>query len=114
MSVRVPIGTHILQVAPMIDVTDRDFRFFIRLLSKRVQLWTEMVAANAVIHTSDLDKLLGYSREEHPIVCQLGGNDPEALKKATSVVAHFVYDEINLNVGARAAGWRSVVGLGRR
>ena len=96
---RVPQGIHRLQVAPMIDVTDRDFRFFVRLLTKRTQLWTEMITSSAVNHTDDLGKLLGFSPEEHPIVCQIGGNDPGQLAAATSVVCHFGFDEVNLNVG---------------
>eukprot|EP00948_MAST-09A_sp_MAST-9A-sp1_P002479 g2479.t1 len=47
-----------------------------------------------------LDPWLGHNRpKSHPIVCQIGGNNPELLGQASSLVNKFNYDEINLNVG---------------
>jgi len=85
-------------VAPMMDWTDRHCRAFHRRLSQRALLYTEMVTTGAVIH-GDRDRLLGFSAEEHPVACQLGGSDPADLAAAAKIVEAFGYDEVNLNVG---------------
>lgn len=85
-------------VAPMMDWTDRHERFFLRLLSARTLLYTEMVTSMAVIH-GDRQRLLGFNREEHPVALQLGGSEPEEVAEAARIGADFGYDEINLNVG---------------
>ena len=82
----------------MMDWTDRHCRAFHRLFSHRVQLYTEMVTAQAVIH-GDRKRLLGFDSVEHPLVLQLGGSDPALLAEAAKIGADFGYDEINLNVG---------------
>lgn len=87
-----------ISVAPMMDLTDRHFRFLARLLSRRILLYTEMLTSKAVIH-GDRDYLLGYSQVEHPIALQLGGNDPAELVTAAQIGVDYGYDEINLNVG---------------
>ncbi len=94
------LGTQVdkLSVAPMMDWTTRDCRFFLRLLSRRVRLYTEMVTAAAVLH-GDRERLLGFSAEEHPVALQLGGAEPEAMARAAAIGAGFGYDEINMNVG---------------
>ena len=68
------------------------------MLTRRAALFTEMVTAPAVIH-GDRERLLGYSDEEHPVVCQLGGPDPRQLAEAARIVADFGYDQIDLNCG---------------
>ena len=85
-------------VAPMMDWTDRHDRYFMRLMSKRARLYTEMVTADAV-RFGDRDKLLDYNNEEHPLALQLGGSDPQALAEAAKIGEDYGYDEINLNVG---------------
>jgi tRNA-dihydrouridine synthase A len=85
-------------VAPMMDWTDRHCRFFHRLLSARALLYTEMVTAQAILH-GDRERLLGFSREEHPVALQLGGSDPVKLAEAAAIGEGFGYGEINLNVG---------------
>ena len=87
-----------LSVAPMMDWTDRFDRSFLRLISKHTLLYTEMVTTGAIIH-GDKEKLLGFEDQEHPVACQLGGSDPEALAICAKVVEDFGYDEVNLNVG---------------
>ena len=82
----------------MMEWSDRHCRAFHRTLSSRALLYTEMVTANAVIF-GDRERLLGFSPEEHPVVVQLGGSQPEALAKAARICAEWGYDEINLNVG---------------
>ncbi|MGD8838830.1 MAG: tRNA dihydrouridine(20/20a) synthase DusA [Gammaproteobacteria bacterium] len=85
-------------IAPMMDCSDRHSRFFLRLFSPRILLYTEMVTAAAVVH-GDPERLLGFSDEEHPLAVQLGGSDPELLYRAAAICRDFGYDEINLNCG---------------
>jgi tRNA-dihydrouridine synthase A len=82
----------------MMDWTDRHCRFFHRLLTRRVLLYTEMVTAEAILH-GKRNRLLGFSEEEHPVGLQLGGSDPGKLAEAAAIGEAFGYDEINLNVG---------------
>jgi tRNA-dihydrouridine synthase A len=85
-------------LAPMIDWTDKHFRYFIRLLSKKAVLYTEMITANAIIH-GDRSHLLNFNAEEHPVALQLGGSDPQLLAECARIAVDYGYDEINLNVG---------------
>ena len=85
-------------VAPMMDWTDRHCRYFHRKFTKRALLYTEMVAAAALIQGKAYH-LLDYSEEEHPVALQLGGSDPIQLAEAASIGQSRGYDEINLNVG---------------
>lgn len=87
-----------MSVAPMMDRTDRHFRFMMRLITRRTLLYTEMVTARAVLH-GDRARVLGYSEEEHPLALQLGGDDPSELAEAARIGEDFGYDEVNLNVG---------------
>jgi tRNA-dihydrouridine synthase A len=88
----------IVSIAPMMDWTDRHCRYFFRLLSKHVVLYTEMVVAQAIIH-GDLKKHLAFHEIEHPVVLQLGGSDPALLSACAKIVENYGYDQINLNVG---------------
>ncbi|RED48574.1 tRNA dihydrouridine(20/20a) synthase DusA [Aestuariispira insulae] len=87
-----------LSIAPMMDWTDRYDRYFLRLFSKHMLLYTEMVTTGAVIH-GERQRLIGFDPFEHPVACQLGGSNPADLAEAARIVADFGYDEINLNVG---------------
>ena len=89
---------NIFSIAPMMDWTDRHCRYFHRLISPNVLLYTEMVTANAAIH-GDRQQLLGYDDTQHPIALQLGGSAPQLLAQATQIGFDYGYDEINLNVG---------------
>jgi len=80
------------------DCTDRHERYFLRLISRHVLLYTEMVSTGAIVH-GDKERLLGFDVFEHPVALQLGGSDPEALAMCAKVGEDWGYDEINLNVG---------------
>ena len=84
-------------VAPMMDWTDRHCRYFMRLLSPSVFLYTEMVTA-AAIHHGDADRFLRFDELEHPIALQLGGSKSEWMASATKIASTYAYDEININV----------------
>ena len=87
-----------LCVAPMMDWTDRHCRYFLKQLAPDARLFTEMVTAEALIH-GDLDRLLGHSAAETPLVLQLGGSQPDRLAQAVVRAAPWGFAEINLNVG---------------
>ena len=89
---------HRFCVAPMMDRTDRHERFFLRSLSKKAYLYTEMINANAVLFGNQ-NELLKFNECEHPLAIQLGGNDPIKLSEAATISESYGYDEINLNVG---------------
>jgi tRNA-dihydrouridine synthase A len=82
----------------MMEWTDRHCRHFLRLISRRTFLYTEMVTADAVLY-GDRERVLGFSAEEHPVGLQLGGSDPDKLARAAELGADWGYDEINLNIG---------------
>ena len=88
----------ILAVAPMMDWTDRHCRYFLRLISKRAWLYTEMVTTGAILY-GDRNRFLAFDTAEHPIALQLGGSDPKALAAAAIEGERFAYDEININIG---------------
>ncbi len=87
-----------LSIAPMMQRTDRDFRYLMRLISRHTLLWTEMITAKAILH-GDHEHLLGYDDAEHPLVLQLGGDDPAEMAEASRIAQAWGYDEVNINVG---------------
>ena len=82
----------------MMDWTDRHCRYFLRLISPHVRLYTEMVTA-AALHHGDTGRLLDFDEAEHPVALQVGGSDPELMAAAAQMGAKRGYDEININVG---------------
>ena len=71
-----------VSVAPMMDCTDRHDRFFLRLISKNVMLYSEMVATKSAIH-GDRKKILEFNKVEKPLALQVGGSDKEELTTQT-------------------------------
>ncbi|ASJ74755.1 tRNA dihydrouridine(20/20a) synthase DusA [Granulosicoccus antarcticus] len=87
-----------LVVAPMMELTDRHYRYLARLLTRHTLLYTEMLTCKAVIH-GDRSYLLGKHAAEGPVVLQLGGSDVAEMAQAAAIGAEWGYDEINMNVG---------------
>jgi len=87
-----------VSVAPMMDCTDKHERYFLRLISKNVLLYTEMIVSEA-IDRGDKNKLLSFNLNEKPVALQLGGSSPKLLANASKIGEEFGYDEINLNLG---------------
>jgi len=87
-----------ISVAPMMDVTDRHCRFFLRQVNSRARLYTEMITSGALIH-GDVRRHLEFSEEEHPVALQLGGSEPDDLARCAKLGEQYGYDEINLNIG---------------
>lgn len=82
----------------MLEWTDRHCRYFLRQFSCHCLLYTEMVTTGAILHGAP-ERLLNFSREEHPVALQLGGSDPAELAGAARIGEQCGYDEINLNLG---------------
>ena len=87
-----------ISVAPMMDWTTRDYRFFARLFNPNIVLYTEMVTTGAIIH-GDAKRHLDFNSQEHPIVLQLGSSNPKELATCTKMAEDWGYNEVNLNVG---------------
>ena len=87
-----------ISVAPMMDCTDRHERYFLSLISKNIQLYSEMIVSNAIIK-GDRDKILSFRKVKNPTVLQLGGSNPSELAEACKISEQYGYDEINLNLG---------------
>lgn len=87
-----------ISVAPMMDYTDRHARFFLRLISPHVLLYTEMITTKALLH-SNTQQLLEFDPKEKYLALQLGGSDAKELSQCAQLGEGAGYDEINLNVG---------------
>ena len=85
-------------IAPMMQYTDRHFRFLARCLSEHTRLYTEMVVASAVLR-GDRNRFLAHDAAETPVALQLGGSVPNELAAAAILGVEAGYSEINLNVG---------------
>ncbi|KAJ6750871.1 hypothetical protein OIU85_001412 [Salix viminalis] len=88
----------LFSVAPMMDWTDNHYRTVARIISKHAWLYTEMLAAETIVHQQG-DLIFGIFSEQHPIVLQIGGNNLDSIAKATQLANSYGYDEINLNCG---------------
>ncbi|RDV24012.1 tRNA dihydrouridine(20/20a) synthase DusA [Alteromonas aestuariivivens] len=84
-------------VAPMLDWTDQHCRYFLRLISNRVLLYTEMVTTGALIFGKG--DYLAFNDEEHPVALQLGGSNPSDMARCAVMAQERGYDEVNINVG---------------
>ncbi len=91
-------SAHRLCVAPMMDWTDRHCRFFLRLITRRVRLYTEMITSAALTH-GDVPHHLDFDPAERPLALQLGGSDCNVLAQGAKLGERWGYDEINLNCG---------------
>ena len=64
-----------ISIAPMVDVTDNNYRYFMRMITRHAFLYTEMINEHAIIHIEKTgnQKLLDFTKNQHPVVCQIGG-----------------------------------------
>lgn len=88
----------LVSLAPMVDKTDRHFRYFLRGITKKTLLYTEMVSAQSIIK-GDRHFILDFDPIEKPISLQLAASNVEELIEAVQIAEDWDYDEINLNVG---------------
>ncbi len=87
-----------LSIAPMLDWTTTDFRYFARLFNPNVIMYSEMITTGAILH-GDKTRHLEFHAQECPIVLQLGGSNPKELAECSRIGQEWGYNEINLNVG---------------
>lgn len=82
----------------MLDWTDRFDRYFLRQISRRARLYTEMITTGALIH-GDRERFLRHDTAEHPLALQLGGSEPADMATCAGFAEAAGYDEVNINVG---------------
>jgi tRNA-dihydrouridine synthase A len=87
-----------VSVAPMMDCTDRHDRYFLRLISKNVMLYSEMISTGAILKGKKRN-VLEFSEFEKPVAIQLGGSSVKELSEASKIAEDYNYDEVNLNLG---------------
>ena len=92
------MSSHKICVAPMMQYTDMHDRFLLRLISKNIYLYTEMISTGSIIFGNCLEQF-NFNNEEHPVAVQLGGSNPNHLGECAKTAESYGYDEINLNVG---------------
>ncbi|MCB1156025.1 MAG: tRNA dihydrouridine(20/20a) synthase DusA [Leptospiraceae bacterium] len=94
----IPVLTQPLSIAPMMDWTDRYYRYLMRLITRKTLLYTEMVTTPALLH-GNRKNFLQFNKFEKPLVLQLGGDNPSELMFAARLAEEWGYSGINLNVG---------------
>ena len=87
-----------LSIAPMVDCSDRHFRFFVRQLTKHALQYTEMTAMRAILGDGR-DGVLAYDPREKPLALQIAGDEPRQLARCAAIAEERGFDEVNLNVG---------------
>lgn len=87
-----------LAIAPMMQCTDRHFRYFLRLISRHTLLYTEMISTAALLY-GPTSRLLAHDPKEHPLALQLGGSDPAQMAKCARLAETMGFNEVNINVG---------------
>ena len=94
------IQQHTFSVAPMMEYTDTHMRRLYRMLSAESVLYTEMITTNTLVRCGEPERYLeaDFAAEE-PLVLQLGGNEPETMKKATEISVKYGYKSVNINAG---------------
>ena len=92
------IHPNLLSVAPMMDRTDLHFRNLIRLISKNILLYTEMINVNTIIHDQN-KRFLIEGDCKGPVALQIGCSDPILAKQAANIFAKENFQEININCG---------------
>ncbi|MES1925092.1 tRNA dihydrouridine(20/20a) synthase DusA [Salinisphaera sp. T31B1] len=87
-----------LSIAPMMAWTTPAQRYFMRQITRRALLYTEMVTTGALIH-GDTGRFLAHHADEHPVALQLGGSEPAAMAHCARLAEDAGFDEVNINVG---------------
>lgn len=92
------MNSNIISIAPMLDWTDRHFRYFMRLICHQPMLYSELVVSTALL-LGNREKLLAFNSEEHPVTLQIGGNNPQLMAQSAVIAQEYGYDGININAG---------------
>ena len=86
-----------IYLAPMVGRTDQHFRTFVRILSKNIYLYTEMITCDTLLYADRKPHVIHDS--EHPITIQLAGSDPKKFSQCSKIIEEQGFSEINLNIG---------------
>ena len=89
---------HKISIAPMLDWTDRHFRYFLRNITKHAVFYTEMTAVPAIL-LGNKEKLISYNESEHPLILQIGGSHPQMMAECSKIAKDYGYQGININAG---------------
>ena len=95
-----------VSIAPMMDWTDRHYRFFMRTLTKKTLLYTEMITTGAILY-GDRDRFLSYSKVELPLAIQLGGDNPDHLAECSIIAEGYGYTDHKKRGSAPSASRKS-------
>lgn len=88
-------------LAPMDDVTDNVFRQVVLQAGRPDVFFTEFASADGLVHGGHGIPLrkLNFTPDQHPIVAQIWGADPEKFEKAAGIVKDLGFDGIDINMG---------------
>lgn len=89
-------------LAPMEDVTDQAFRRILLKYGRPDLFFTEFTSVSGLM--SDIGRQnvihrLSYSSEEHPIIAQIWGTDPQEYFEGTRIVKEMGFDGVDINMG---------------
>lgn len=82
----------------MIGHTEKFFRVLLRMLTKKTWLYSDMITDEVMFRRIPRNNLL-LDEREHPVIFQIGSDDPQSLLKAAKKAEDMGYDEININAG---------------
>ncbi|MBD3867072.1 MAG: tRNA dihydrouridine synthase DusB [Acidobacteria bacterium] len=92
-----------LILAPMADVTDRQFRLLLKRMGGIGLVTMEFVSSRDIhLRHKRLATILRYSPEERPISIQVYGSDPELMAEAARFVQEQGADVCDINMGCPA------------
>lgn len=99
----------LIVLAPLADVTDPAYRRLIAETGAPDVLWTEFVSADGLYATREkvgmkdeenpLMRDFQFGENEHPIVAQIFGNNPEAIAYSAKLAASLGFDGVDINMG---------------
>lgn len=86
----------IIALAPMASYTDSAFRQICRTHGADV-VYSEMISVDALgYYNAKTIKMLSHSSNEHPVVFQLFGNQPDKFKQAVQIITQHFKNQPNL------------------
>ncbi len=91
----------ILCLAPMEDITNRAYRELVAKYGKADVIWTEFTSVDGLM-SEGRERLmpnLEFGEQEHPIVAQIFGANPENYYKTAKLLDKLGFDGIDINMG---------------
>lgn len=91
-----PLHQYNLSIAPMLEITTKHYMHFMRLLTKKTLIYSEMINVNEVLHK---ENALDFSHDLDPICIQFGGSEPQSFSLAAKKAKSLGFKELNINCG---------------